>query len=153
MNRGLYMMRRGKGLRRGPGPRRLTPLRRSGPPERRTPLRRTGFTAASGAQRRKVAGLECLVCHRRPCDPAHLVPRRHGGCDRPDCVVPLCRTCHRAFDDGRLELLARLEPRFRAELAHALGHVSLAWLVARVTAGRWRVEATDRDDDQRGGAA
>jgi hypothetical protein len=60
-------------------------------------------------------------------------------------VIPLCRACHRAFDDGRLELLRHLEPRFRSELAHALWHASLAWLVARVTAGRWRLAAPERD--------
>lgn len=137
-------MRRAR-IRRGPGPRRRTALRRGRELKRRTPLRRSGFTAASPAQQHKVARLACLVCRGRPCDPAHIVPRRHGGCEHPDCVVPLCRTCHRAFDDGRLELLARLEPGFRAELAHALGHVSLAWLVRRVTAGRWRPGVAAKD--------
>jgi hypothetical protein len=140
-------MRRAR-IRRGPGPRRSTPLRPDRTLTRRTPLRRTGFTAASPAQRGKVAPLGCLVCRGRPCDPAHLVPRRHGGCEQPDCVVPLCRTCHRAFDDGRLELLAGLEPGYRAELAHALGHVSLAWLVGRVTAGRWRPGAAASDGNE-----
>lgn len=132
------MIRRRKGLKRGAGPERRSGLRRGAATQRRTPLRRSGFKAASPAQRRKIAPFGCLVCRRRPCDPAHLVSRRHGGCEHPGCVVPLCRACHRAFDDGRLELLGCLEPGFRAQLAHALSHVSLAWLVGRVTAGRWR---------------
>lgn len=146
------MMQRGKGLKRGPGPRRRTPLERKTALRRRTPLRRTGFAKASPTQRRRVAGQRCLVCASRPCDPAHIVPRRRGGCEHPDCVVPLCRTCHRAFDDGRLELLAHLEPGFRSELGHALTHVSLAWVVRRVTAGRWLV-AGPRDGQEGRGAA
>jgi 5-methylcytosine-specific restriction endonuclease McrA len=70
-----------------------------------------------------VAGQACLVCQRRPIDPAHLVPRSLGGCDEANCCVPLCRSCHRAYDRGELDLLPRLEPRFRAELAHALIHL------------------------------
>jgi hypothetical protein len=39
---------------------------------------------ASAEQRRKVAGTGCLICGRSPVDPAHVVPRRLGGCDSPD---------------------------------------------------------------------
>jgi hypothetical protein len=39
---------------------------------------------------------------------------------------------HRAFDRGELDLLPYLEPRFRAELAHASPSVLLA-LLRRVT--------------------
>jgi cytochrome c553 len=69
--------------------------------------------------------------------PAHLVPRSLGGCDHPDCVAPLCRRCHRAYDRGELDLLPRLEPRFRAELAHALTHLPLVAVLQRVTGARW----------------
>jgi hypothetical protein len=55
--------------------RRLTPL------ARRTPPPRTLISPASEAQRAKVAHQPCLVCGRRPVDPAHLVPRSLGGCD------------------------------------------------------------------------
>ena len=78
-----------------------------------------------------MAGARCLVCGRVPCDPAHLVPRSLGGCDEADCVAPLCRPCHRDFDERRLDLLPYLEPRYRAELAHALLHVGLVGLVRR----------------------
>jgi hypothetical protein len=72
-----------------------------------------------------------------PCDPAHLVPRSLGGCDEPDWVVALCRPCHRHFDEHRLCLLPYLEPRHRAELAHAVLHLPLvAAVVERLTGER-----------------
>jgi 5-methylcytosine-specific restriction endonuclease McrA len=131
-------LRRGKGLERGAA------LRRTGPPRRRTPLRRSAVSPASPEQRAKVAGRACLVCGMRPVDPAHLVPRSLGGCDQPDCVVPLCRPCHRAYDQGQLDLVPWLEPRFRTELAHALLHVGLFRLLRRVTGTRWA--PVDADD-------
>jgi hypothetical protein len=108
-----------------------------------TPLRRRPVSLASEAQRAKVAGRSCLACGKRPVDPAHLVPRSLGGCDDPDCCVPLCRAHHRLYDRGGLDLLAHLEPRCRAELAHALGHLSLLSLLRRVTGTRWRPVDTD----------
>jgi hypothetical protein len=44
------------------------------------------------------------------------VPRSLGGCDEPDCVVPLCRVHHRRYDRGQLDLLPYLEPGIRAGL-------------------------------------
>jgi hypothetical protein len=109
------------------------PLR---PPLER-PLRRTGFRTVSPAQRAKVRARRCAACGRDGgVDPAHLIPRSKRGCDHADCVVPLCRRCHRAFDDGALDLLRHLEPGYRRELAHALEHVSLMELVRRVTGKR-----------------
>jgi 5-methylcytosine-specific restriction endonuclease McrA len=121
--------------------RRRMPLRRSGFLRRSrlrpgAPRRRRGISEASAGQREKVAGARCLVCGRVPCDPAHLVPRSLGGCDEADCVVPLCRPCHRDFDGRRLDLLPYLEPRYRTELAHALLHVGLVGLVRRLRADR-----------------
>jgi hypothetical protein len=40
----------------------------------------------------------------------NVVPRSLGGCDHPDCIVPLDRRCHRAYDRGELDLLPHLEP-------------------------------------------
>jgi hypothetical protein len=129
-------LRRGGPLRSGPGPGRQTP------PTRRTPLRpgpwrkpgsgptppgksRAPF-AASEAQRAKMRGAACIVCQQtKGITPAHLAARSLGGCDHPDCVVPLCWMHHRAFDLGRLELLPYLEPRWRAEVAHAVLHLGL----------------------------
>jgi predicted restriction endonuclease len=69
-------------------------------------------------------------------DPAHLVPRSLGGCDEADCVVPLCRTHHRAYDQGGLDLVAHLEPDWRAEVAHAVGHVGLRRALRRLSGRR-----------------
>jgi cytochrome c553 len=66
------------------------------------------------------------------------MPRSLGGCDHPDCIVRLCRRCHRAYDRGELDLLPHLEPRYRAELAHALTHLSLLGVLQRATGQRWR---------------
>jgi hypothetical protein len=104
---------------------------------RRAPLARTPVSPASEAQRAKVAGQACLVCGALPTDPAHLVPRAIGGCDEPACVVALCRVHHRQYDRGELDLLPHLEPGARAELAHALTHLSLIALLQRVSATRW----------------
>jgi hypothetical protein len=127
-------------------PRRQMPVR-SGPParrtrlSRRTPLRpgtwrkpggversgdRRAPFAASEAQRAKMLGAACVVClQTKGITPAHLAPRTLGGCDEPDCVVPMCWMHHRAYDTGRLELLPYLEPRWRAEVAHAVLHLGL----------------------------
>jgi hypothetical protein len=94
-------------------------------------------------ERAKVAGRSCLVGGGRPVDPAHLVPRSPGGCHEPDCVVSLDRRCHRAYDRGELDLLPYLEPGCRAELAHALTHLSLLSLLCLVTGTRWRPDITD----------
>jgi hypothetical protein len=128
-------LRRTTALRPGPPPVRRTPL------ARRTPLRPSGQPklggsaagrvapmpmAASDAQRAKIVGRACVVClQTKGLTPAHLAPRPLGGCDHPDCVVPLCWMHHRAFDTGRLELLPYLEPRWRAEVAHAVTHLGL----------------------------
>jgi hypothetical protein len=90
-----------------------------------------------------VGGRACLVCGKRPADPAHLVPRSFGGCYQPACVVPLCRDDHRRYDRGKLDLLPLLEPRFRAELAHGLTHIGLLALLRRVTGTRWAPAAAD----------
>jgi len=52
-------------------------------------------------------------------------------------VIALCRSHHRAFDRGELDLLPFLEPGARVELAHALTHLPLLALLQRVTATRW----------------
>ena len=99
--------------------------------------------AASEAQRVAVAGRTCIVCgatHR--VDPAHLIPRSLGGCGDARCVVPLCRRCHRAYDTGQLDLLPYLEPAWRAQLAHAVGHVGLIGALRRISGSR--TSAPDR---------
>ena len=118
-------------------------LRRSASPRSRKPLRRTKplvtgpSLVASEAQRAAVSGCVCLVCGAdRRIDPAHLIPRSLGGCADRLCVVPLCRRCHRAYDQGRLDLLPYLEPGWRAQLAHAVGHVGLIGALRRISHAR-----------------
>jgi hypothetical protein len=110
------------------------PLRAKTQLRRSTPLRPTQSMAATDAQRAAVAGRPCIVCGATTgVDPAHLVPRSLGGCGDPLCVVPLCRRpCHRAYDSGELDLLPYLEPGWRAQLAHAVGHVGLVGALRRI---------------------
>lgn len=103
---------------------RRTPLRRVTPlkPAASRP-RRQVISPASSDQRAKVRFAGCVVCFADHCDPAHLTPRSFRGCDHEDCVIPLCRVHHRAFDDGALDLLPHLSGRgFSQELAHMQGH-------------------------------
>ena len=101
---------------------------------RRTkPLQRTASMAASERQRAAVAGRRCIVCGAEArIDPAHLIPKSLGGCGDPLCVVPLCRRCHRAYDTGQLDMLPYLEPGWRAQLSHAVGHVGLLGAMRRI---------------------
>jgi hypothetical protein len=90
---------------------------------------------ASAAQRLKVIEAPCLVCGRTRVDAAHLVPQRLGGCEAPECVIPLCRTHHRLYDTGGLALALQLGPEHERELAHALCHVSEAELRLALVTG------------------
>ena len=93
--------------------------------------------AAGEAQRAAVAGRPCIVCGATTrVDPAHLIPRAAGGCSDRACVVPACRACHRAYDSGELDLLPYLEPGYRVQLAHAVGHVGLIGALRRITGQR-----------------
>jgi hypothetical protein len=115
-------------LRRRARLRAKTQLRRS------TPLQRSASMAATDAQRAAVAGRRCIVCGSdRRVDPAHLIPRSMGGCGAAACCVPLCRPHHRAYDRGELDLLPYLEPGWRAQLAHAVGHVGLIGALRRIS--------------------
>ncbi len=96
---------------------------------------RRPISEASKPQRQAVAGRACIVCAAHPTDPAHLIPK--GLADDldgdPRAVVPLCRTHHSAYDEGRLSLLEHLEPHWRAELAFAVERVGLMSTLRRVT--------------------
>jgi hypothetical protein len=54
------------------------------------------------------------------------------GCGDAACCVPSCRADHRAYDRGELDLLPYLEPAWRAQLAHAVGHVGLIGALRRI---------------------
>lgn len=108
-------------------------------PRRSTLKTGRGF-AASKAQREKVKAQVCAVCHRDPCDPAHLAPRALGrGCHHADCVIALCREHHEQFDRGDLDLLPHLSGAgFETELAHMQGHYSDPLsVVIRLSGVRW----------------
>ena len=101
--------------------------------------------AASGAQRAAVAGRSCIVCGTdERIDPAHLIPRSLGGCGDALCVVPVCRRHHRAYDRGELDLLPYLEPAWRAQLAHAVGHVGLIGALRRISGTRSAADTPGR---------
>lgn len=110
---------------------RQTPLKRS------TPTRRRAVSPASPAQREKVRTESCIVCGQPGTDPAHLVPRSLLGCDSALCVLPLCRTCHQAYDQGALDLEPYLIGTHIPELQHALEHTngSVSRLL-RIVSGR-----------------
>lgn len=137
--------------------RRTSPLQRSSRPlERRTPLGRgkgpsaspgrsqagtgaRGVSPASRPQRIKVrAEGRCRVCGLpdtvTTIDPAHVADRSLGGCDQPDCTVPLCRAvCHPAYDEGRLDLLPFLS---KSEQAHCVAHLEIVAALHRTTNDR-----------------
>jgi hypothetical protein len=113
---------------------RRAPLRAKKPLRRKTPLRRTPSMAATAAQRAAVTGRRCIVCGSdKRVDPAHLISRSMGGCGDAACCVPLCRVDHRRYDRGELDLLPYLEPGWRAQLAHAVGHVGLIGALRRIS--------------------
>jgi hypothetical protein len=89
---------------------------------------------ANERQRAAVAGRTCLVCGgEKRIDPAHLIPRSLGGCGDALCGVPLCRRCARAYDRRERDLLPYLEPAWRAQLGHAVGHVGLIRALRRIS--------------------
>lgn len=66
----------------------------------------------------------------------HLISRSRGGCGDPLCSVPLCRLHHQAYGRGELDLLPYLEPAWRPQLAHAVGHVGLIAALRQISG--WR---------------
>lgn len=60
----------------------------------------------------------CLICRRRPVDPAHIRPRSLGSPDRGN-LVPLCRACHDA-QEGRTAVFERQHGISLAALAREL---------------------------------
>jgi hypothetical protein len=93
----------------------------------------SGFQA-SREQRAKTRGTICRACGGLGSDPAHVVPRSLGGCDNADCVIPLCRTHHRAYDEHKLDILPLLTWN---EQAHAASHLGLIGALQRTTNSRW----------------
>lgn len=74
----------------------------------------------------------CRACGATPTEAAHIIARRHGGGDDPLGICPLCRDCHRAYDDLRLDLLPHLT---REEQAHAVLTAGLYRAYQRISGG------------------
>ncbi len=104
----------------------------------------TPISPASRQQRLNIRGLVCVVCgrdrHEVQIDPAHVVSRALGGCDSADCVVPLCREHHSAYDAGELDLSLHLTGTHVTELTHALEHMdgSLTRLLRHLSGRVWQ---------------
>ena len=109
--------------------------------KRNASLQRTPSMVATEAQRAAVAGRNCIVCGSRLADRSGAPHTQVAGRMRstPCCVTALCRPCHRAYDRGELDLLPYLEPAWRAQVAHAVGHVGLVGALRRIS-GRDRAE-------------
>lgn len=79
-----------------------------------------------GAAREKCnAAHYCRVCGRAPVEAAHIIPRSRisaglGGED-PKNICPLCRLCHVAYDQGKLDLLPHLYPSEQGYAAELVG--------------------------------
>lgn len=79
----------------------------------------------------------CRVCGRMPADAAHLAPRsrvKPGPAEDPRNCLPLCRSCHRDFDERRLDVLPYLTPEEQSYVVLLLGLVSALELL---TGERW----------------
>jgi hypothetical protein len=99
------------------------------------------------------AGASIVSGQTRGLHAAHICPRALGGCDDPDCTVPLTQAEHRAFDEPdprtgkRLDLLPYLVAHgCHAELSHALWHyrLDLVALLERVTGEKWEPQSSKR---------
>lgn len=100
-------------------------------------MKRKGFTPASSEQREKVRRRGyCRGCGGMdiPLDASHNVPRGLGGCDSEDCITPLCRRCHTAYEQGKLDVLPFLTLE---EQAHAVWHLGIIGALERLTGERW----------------
>lgn len=71
----------------------------------------------------------------RRIDPAHVTPRSLGGCDAPECVIPLSRCLHDRLDSTGLWILDALTVE---EQAHAVGHLGLIGALKRASGADWR---------------
>ena len=131
--------------------RRRAQLRARKPLRRTTPLQRTDSMAATEAQRAAVAGRPASSAARRTASTLRTsslgrsaaAATRSASC-RSAAAVP------RAYDSGELDLLPHLEPAWRAQLAHAVGHVGLIGALRRISGSAARpLTAVTRSPDER----
>lgn len=125
--------------------RRVSEKRQGETRRRGSTLKRGRGFAASPAQQAKIRDLACIVCgrdrHEAKIEAAHVYPRRLASCDCAEGVVALCHEDHRAFDEGKLDLLpALIAHGYRAEVAHAfLEHdAPFAEVLKQVTGVSWK---------------
>jgi hypothetical protein len=116
---------------------RKTALARGNGPRRRSPLGH-----CTPEQRERVRGVACIVCgeYSGSCHPAHVIDRATVSQEAADdvrAVVALCFPDHRAYDEGRLDLLPYLEPHWRDSLEWAVRAVGLLRALRRITNQRW----------------
>ena len=91
---------------------------------------------AENASAAPVAGRPCIVCGATHwVGPAHLIPRRWvaGAIDAASYCSAAAASA--PVTAAELDLLAHLEPAWRAQLAHAVGHVGLIGALRRISAG------------------
>jgi 5-methylcytosine-specific restriction endonuclease McrA len=73
-----------------------------------------------------------------PPDAAHIIQRSRVppglGAEHELNCIPLCRRCHDAYDERRLDILPNLT---RGEMAYAVGLVGMLSALERVTNRRW----------------
>lgn len=142
---------------------RQTPLRpRTNDPRRR--VRQLRRQWGSPAYRQLMRYLPCLSCKRlQGCDPAHLRARGMGGAKGGyDTLAPLCRTCHRRYDEHDGEVRRHEDEwlrwaRWLAQWAETVGLIAEPvtrpelpvqepprWLTGRLRSARIHVEREDR---------
>jgi hypothetical protein len=137
-------------------PPRKTPLERTILQRTTVPKPRRSISPASDSQRLKARSEPCVVTGARAdegatVDAAHLWARGRGGCSDPLCTVPLDRSVHALFDQGKFDLLPHLLPGRVPELQHALGpgHANgdLLGLLHRLTGVRWAPETPNERNE------
>ena len=64
-------------------------------------------------------GHTCQACKGKSKDKIlnvhHVARRTDGGTDKPDNLITLCETCHKAYHDGKLALKVKPSKEFKAE--------------------------------------
>jgi hypothetical protein len=86
-------------------------------------MKRRDWTAAREKCDRESS---CRACGMAYPEAAHIWPRSLGGTQDPDLILPLCRSCHTAFDHHRLDVLSLLTTDEQVALVRAAGSLERA---------------------------
>ena len=61
----------------------------------------------------------CQACNGKSKDKVlnvhHIIPRTAGGTNKPDNLITLCESCHKAYHKGKIELKVNKHKNFKAE--------------------------------------